>query len=102
MPLSTLRSFALGEGNWPWARERPPAGGLGSQQRIVSLILRTTPPLTGLESPMSLRAQLPTPVPDETARVARAAFPQGNTYLRLRDELGPLFADEDFAGLYPV
>lgn len=51
---------------------------------------------------MSLRAQLPTPIPDETARVARAAFSQGNTYLRLRDELGTLFADEDFAALYPT
>ena len=51
---------------------------------------------------MSLRAQMPTPVPDETARVARAAFSQGNTYLRLRDELGTLFADEGFAPLYPA
>jgi transposase len=51
---------------------------------------------------MSLRAQLPTPVPDETARVARAAFPHTNTYLNLRDELGTLFADADFAPLYPT
>ncbi len=26
------------------------------------------------------------PVPEETARVAHAAFPTGNTYLRLHDE----------------
>jgi transposase len=51
---------------------------------------------------MSLRAQLPTPVPDETARVGRAAFPYGNAYLKLRDELGTAFADEDFAALYPT
>jgi transposase len=51
---------------------------------------------------MSVRAQLPTPVPDETARVARASFPHANTYLNLRDELGTLFADEDFASLYPT
>jgi len=51
---------------------------------------------------MSLRAQLPAPVPDDTARVARAAFPHGNTYLSLRDELGTVFADEDFAALYPT
>src|SRR5262249_61591993 len=51
---------------------------------------------------MSLPAQLPTPVPDETARVARAAFSHANTYLNLRDELGTLFADEDFAPLYPT
>src|SRR3954447_26540330 len=36
-----------------------------------------------------------------TARVARAAFPKGNPYLRLRDELGTVFGDADFADLYP-
>src|SRR5262245_49849829 len=36
-----------------------------------------------------------------TARVTRAAFPKGNPYLRLRDELGPVFPDGDFADLYP-
>lgn len=28
------------------------------------------------------------PVPDETVRVASSAFPKGNLYMRLRDELG--------------
>jgi transposase len=51
---------------------------------------------------MSLRLQLPAQVPDDTARVAHAAFPHGNTYLNLRDELGTVFADEDFAALYPT
>lgn len=41
------------------------------------------------------------PVPDETSRVARAAFPRGNTYMKMRDELGGIFSDEDFAGLFP-
>ena len=41
------------------------------------------------------------PVPELTALVARAAFPKGNPYLRLRDELGTLFGDDDFADLYP-
>src|SRR5262249_23880752 len=40
-------------------------------------------------------------VPELTARIARAAFPKGNPYLRLRDELGPVFRDGDFAALYP-
>jgi transposase len=40
-------------------------------------------------------------VPELTARVARAAFPEGNPYLQLRDELGPVFRDADFADLYP-
>ncbi len=40
-------------------------------------------------------------VPDDTARVAHAVFPQGNPCLRLRDRLGPIFADEEFATLFP-
>ncbi len=41
------------------------------------------------------------PVPDDTARVARAAFRTRNPYLILRDQLGTLFTDADFADLYP-
>lgn len=41
-------------------------------------------------------------VPDETARVARAAFPKGNPSLRLYDELGPLSADQTFATRFPT
>lgn len=50
---------------------------------------------------MSLRCRPLSPIPDETARVARAAFPPDNTYLALRDQLGTLFTDDDFAALYP-
>ena len=52
---------------------------------------------------MSLRSQPPLPpVPEDTARVARAAFRRGNLYILLRDRLGAVFADADFADLYPV
>jgi transposase len=50
---------------------------------------------------MSLKPSLIKPVPDETARVARAAFPNGNLYLSMRDQLGILFCDADFAELFP-
>ena len=40
------------------------------------------------------------PVPEETARVAHAAFRKGNIYLKLREELGVLYKDEDFSELY--
>ncbi|WP_251502322.1 IS1182 family transposase, partial [Actinacidiphila cocklensis] len=50
---------------------------------------------------MSLHARKTDGVPEETARVARAAFPKGSLAMRIRDELGELFLDEDFAGLYP-
>lgn len=51
---------------------------------------------------MSLRPETVPPVPEETARVARAAFPKGNLYLQIRDEIGALFHDEDFADLFPT
>ena len=31
------------------------------------------------------------PIPPETARVAKAAFPQGNIYMTMRDELGTIY-----------
>ena len=50
---------------------------------------------------MSLKPHPIQPVPAETVRVARAAFPKGNVYLKLRDQLGPIFSDADFAALFP-
>src|ERR671926_755106 len=41
------------------------------------------------------------PVPPETARVARAAFPKGNRYMTMREELGILYPNDLFADLYP-
>ena len=41
------------------------------------------------------------PVPPETARVARAAFPKGNRYMTMRDELGVIYPNDLFADLYP-
>lgn len=49
---------------------------------------------------MSIHPRPLPPVPAATARVARAAFRKGNPYLRLRDHLGPLFADTDFLSIY--
>src|SRR3712207_3982363 len=50
---------------------------------------------------MSLRPAPAGPIPEETARVARAAFPKGHPCLRLRDELGPIYDDARFAPLFP-
>ncbi len=49
---------------------------------------------------MSLQPQPIGPVPEQTAQVARAAFPKGNVYIRLRDELGSLYEDASFAQLF--
>jgi transposase len=51
---------------------------------------------------MSLHPHVIVPVPEETARVAHAAFPKGHPYLTLRDALGTIFQDEDFAPLFPL
>ena len=50
---------------------------------------------------MSLKPAMIQPVPEETARVAKAAFRRGNVFLSLRDELGAIFADTNFADLFP-
>src|ERR671932_422374 len=51
---------------------------------------------------MSLHPHHPIPpVPKQTARIAHAAFPKGSPYLTLRDQLGTVFVDRDFADLYP-
>ena len=50
---------------------------------------------------MSLHPQTVPAVPTETARVAQAAFPKGNLYMHLRDELGPIYEDHYFAELFP-
>ena len=50
---------------------------------------------------MSLKPVLIQPVPEETARVAKAVFRRGNPYLRLRDEIGTIFTDAGFADLFP-
>jgi transposase len=51
---------------------------------------------------MSLHPHVLAPVPEETVRVARAAFPKGNPSLTLRDALGPICQDEDFAAVFPM
>ena len=51
---------------------------------------------------MSLCPRSGSHVPEETARVAQAAFPKGNPYLTLRDELETIYADSYFADLFPT
>ena len=40
-------------------------------------------------------------IPEETARVARAAYPKGNMYMKMRDTLGTMYQDQSFAHLFP-
>jgi transposase len=49
---------------------------------------------------VSLRPQPVGPVPEETVRIARAAFPKGTLAITMRDALGGIFDDESFATLF--
>lgn len=51
---------------------------------------------------MSMRPIEDGEIPAETVRVARAAFPKGSLAIRLRDDLGALFKDEQCAALFPA
>src|SRR5258708_34928987 len=50
---------------------------------------------------MSLPPENVPAIPEETARVARHLYQKTNRYRLLRDELGTLYTDEQFAALYP-
>jgi hypothetical protein len=45
---------------------------------------------------MSLPASPDSPIPEETFRVAHAAFPKGNVFMRMRDALGPIDSNPQF------
>ena len=51
---------------------------------------------------MSLQVPANSLIPEETLRIARAAFPKGTLCMRLRDALGPIFTHEQFADLFAV
>lgn len=50
---------------------------------------------------MSLHPTDERTIPEETVRVAHAAFPKGSIYMRMRDALGPIYTDAAFADLFP-
>ncbi len=50
---------------------------------------------------MTLHAQTEFTIPEETARVARAAYPHGNTLIKMRDALGTIYQDQMFTSLFP-
>lgn len=50
---------------------------------------------------MSLQPEVDYAVPEQTAQVARAAFPNGTLCLQIFDQLGTIFRDHDFADLFP-
>lgn len=51
---------------------------------------------------MSLPVQHLNTIPEQTARVARAIYPNGNPVMRLLDALHLVLTDSDFADLFPL
>ena len=49
---------------------------------------------------MSLHPQTDFTIPADTVRIAQAAFPKKNIYIRMRDELGLMYHDADLASLF--
>ena len=49
---------------------------------------------------MSLQAEPLFDIPKLTAEIAQAAFPKGNIYMQMRDNLGVFFDDEQFTDLF--
>jgi transposase len=50
---------------------------------------------------MTLHPQTNCTIPEETIRVARAAYPRGNALMKMRDALGTISQDQSFASLFP-
>jgi transposase len=50
---------------------------------------------------MSLHAHPLEPIPDLTSRIAHASFPKGTLAMDLRDTLGSIYEDAEFAQLFP-
>jgi transposase len=49
---------------------------------------------------MTLHPQNEFSIPEETTRVARAAYPKGSIVIKVRDSLGTIYQDEKFAQLF--
>jgi transposase len=49
---------------------------------------------------MSLPGEPIFDIPELTVEIAKAAFPTGNIYMQMRDELGVFYDDKQFTGLF--
>lgn len=49
---------------------------------------------------MSLHPQVSYPIPEETQRIARAAFLRGNLYMQVADCLGTIYQDAQFTWIH--
>ncbi len=50
---------------------------------------------------MSLKASELPSIPEQTQRIAKAAFKRNNIYIKMRDTFETVLKDEEFADLFP-
>lgn len=50
---------------------------------------------------MTMHPQEKWSIPEDTKRVAHAVFKKGNIYLKIADQLGQLYQDQEWSDLYP-
>jgi transposase len=67
----------------------------------MALDREDVPSRDGRKNCMSLAPQSFEAIPEETARVARAAFPHSTRLMQMRDHLGAIYDQSAFAALYP-
>src|SRR5262245_24825937 len=82
-----------------YRRSRIPLVNSGQASGEEGQVCRVGLPVRGAYA-MTLHPTTVTPVPAETVRVARAAVPKGNVYIHMRDVLGAIYSDEQFADLF--
>jgi transposase len=78
-------------------------GGVPTVDRLWRIIFLRSfflVPGRGLGCVVSMRPRRLPQVPELTARIARAAFPKGTLAIRMRDELGELYGDAEFASAF--
>src|SRR3989454_9750979 len=51
---------------------------------------------------MSMKPHGLEPIPEETRRLVERLFPKGTMVTQMRDALGPIYSDEQFAHLFPT
>jgi hypothetical protein len=74
----------------------------GERKRIALLRKRQESTTSKEKEEMSLKPEPIGSIPQETARVAKAAFPKGSTFIKMRDEIGILYQDEQFVDLFAI
>jgi transposase len=73
---------------------------VGEVSKLVAVMGYTPEVIQEVEK--MLKPKIDRQIPEETIKIAKAAFPNGNIYLTLRDALGPIYEDQTFQGLYPT